>query len=132
MRVIKAVAVLSFGLALSACGKDMMTVNMAASAGGSQPGTATLTDDGMGKVTVQLNIASASDAALQQPAHIHTGTCAAPGDVYKPLTNVVAGKSTTQVTADFAEFKRNPGKYIINVHKSAAEANQYVSCGTIQ
>jgi hypothetical protein len=132
MRVIKAVAVLSFGLALSACGKDTLNVTMAAGAGGSQPGTATLTDDGMGKVTVTLNITAASDAALQQPAHIHTGTCATPGPVTHPLTSVVAGKSTTQITANFADFKRNAGTYIINVHKSAAEANQYVSCGTIQ
>jgi hypothetical protein len=132
MRIIKALAVLSVASALVGCGNEMMTANMAAENASNQSGTVTLTETAQGKTRVQINIASASDAALQQPAHIHTGTCEMPGPVSHPLTNVVAGKSTTDLNVDIDEFKKNPNKYIVNVHKSAAEASVYVSCTVLK
>jgi hypothetical protein len=96
--------------------------------GSGQNGTAELTDMGDGTTKVVLVISS--NTADPQPAHIHNGTCAAldPKPVY-PLTSVVNGKSETIVNASIAELLSKP--YAINVHKSAAEASVYVSCGSI-
>jgi len=46
-----------------------------------------------------------------------------------PLSPVVNGTSTTVITATLASLTAEP--LAINVHKSAAEASVYVSCGNI-
>jgi hypothetical protein len=96
--------------------------------GSGQNGTAELTD--MGNGTTKVVVVISSNTADPQPAHIHNGTCANldPKPEY-PLNSVVNGKSETIVNADVDELIAEP--YAINVHKSAAEASVYVSCGNI-
>lgn len=66
-----------------------------------------------------------------QPMHIHTGTCANLGGVYKPLANVVDGHSVTNVAGlSINDLMR--GTYAINAHKGPGPLiSTYVSCGDI-
>lgn len=97
--------------------------------GGEQTGTATLT--AMGSQTeVVLSIGSSPDGAtVEQPAHVHAGTCDNLGSVEYPLTNVVDGTSTTLIDASLESLQT--GDFSINVHKSGTELGAYVSCGDI-
>jgi len=106
-----------------------ITFNLAAQNNSGQSGTATLTDIGGGKTKVEVKIASGA-AGVAQPNHIHVGTCdnLTPAPLY-PLTNMVNGVSTTEVPATLDSLLAS--KFAINVHKSAAEAAVYVSCGNI-
>ena len=88
-------------------------------------GTATLTEKD-GNLEVTISVSGGTDTG-SEAAHIHEGTCATPGAVYKALTNVTSGASTTSLAGvKLADVK---GK-IINVHDSA-DITKYVSCGTI-
>jgi hypothetical protein len=83
--------------------------------------------DGTTKVTIDIS----GGSAVAQPAHIHAGHCGPtldPRPAY-PLTSVVNGKSETVVPVDTHDL--TGGTFAINVHKSAAEASIYVSCGNI-
>ncbi len=97
--------------------------------GSGEDGSAQLTDQGDGTTKVELLMLNAPEGAVQ-PAHIHEGSCATlnPAPAF-PLTNVVEGKSTTIVKASLADLTSK--KYAINVHKSAAEASVYISCGNL-
>ncbi|MFN8481663.1 MAG: CHRD domain-containing protein [Anaerolineae bacterium] len=104
-----------------------VTVPLAAENNSGQTGTATLT--AMGDQTQVVINVPAGPGGAPQPAHIHDGDCKTPGKVVWPLTNVVDGKSTTMVPAKLADVAT--GKYLINIHKSAAEISVYTSCGQI-
>ena len=109
--------------------KTALNINMGAQNGSGQDGTASVKDVA-GGVRVEIAIKGEPSGA-SQPAHIHKGTCAkldpAP---WKPLTNVVNGKSDTTVAGlTVADLKK--GQFAINVHKSAAEIKTYVSCGDL-
>ena len=93
-----------------------------------------------------------NDTTPNHPAHVHTGSCAALGDIAFPLTNVGAGTvadgtpvatsgaigaasavpvaiSSTTIDAGLAEL--TTGNYAINVHKSEENIDTYVACGDI-
>jgi hypothetical protein len=108
---------------------ESISVLMNAQNGSNQSGNATVTDLTNGMVNVVLDI-TGDGTTSPQPAHIHRGTCADldPSPAY-PLSNVVDGKSVTEVEVNFADLTSTP--YAINVHKSADEATVYVSCGDI-
>ncbi len=114
--------------------EDAVTVNVSpqsardgGAAGFNEAGTATLTPMG-DKTQVVLNLTGAP-AGTAQPAHIHVGQCPGVAAVKWPLTNVMDGKSTTMVDAKLSDI--TTGGYAINIHKSTAEAGQYVTCGNI-
>jgi hypothetical protein len=89
-----------------------------------QPGIVMLTDMGaQTKVAISMQ---SGGAGVQQPAHIHAGTCPGVGAVEFPLTNVVDGKSETTVNASMAQIMAR--QHAINVHKSTAEAGLYTAC----
>ncbi len=109
-----------------------ITVSMKAENGSKQDGTVTIVDEN-GKVKVIVKVASgAKDIA--QPAHIHTGSCPspspAPTGVAYALNNVVNGTSETTLTIGTKELLARLPLSIL-IHKSAAEAKTYVSCGDI-
>lgn len=82
-------------------------------------------------ITVDVSIVG-EPAGGNQPMHIHTGTCANLGGVYKPLANVVDGHSLTNVTGmSINDLLRGP--YAINVHRGPGPlaAAPYVSCSDI-
>ena len=105
--------------------QQSVTANLAPQNNSGQSGTAVLTPDGSGtKVVLTL-----SNAPGPHPAHIHSGSCPDVGAVVYPLTAVSDGKSETTVAASIADILKQP--MAINVHKSAAEASVYVSCGDL-
>jgi hypothetical protein len=84
------------------------------------------------------------------PAHIHSGTCDALGDVRFPLDDVTLAPAadmatppaqpammhademlTSVTTVDIALADLLSGEYAINVHESAANIQNYVACGEI-
>jgi hypothetical protein len=92
-----------------------------------QTGTITLTPVGE-KTRVVVNITGEPQGAIQ-PIHIHKGACGHPGAVVWPLTDLVAGHSTTLVDAPIA--KVNVVGDSVNTHRSAAQLNQILACGNI-
>jgi len=97
--------------------------------GSGEHGTATMLQ-GVNGVIVKLRLAGYTDG-VDQPAHIHKGTCAKldPKPTYG-LTMVKDGISQTTVpNTTVADLQK--GDYAINVHKSGKEAAIYVACGNI-
>jgi hypothetical protein len=114
---------------MMAAGPHQVTVALKALNGSGESGKAVLKDTAKG-VTVTLTLTGGA-AGVDQPAHIHKGTCAKldPKPEY-PLTNVVGGSSKTTVAGvTVAQLLASPNA--INVHKSATEIPTYVACGDI-
>lgn len=119
---------------LTGCGSDngggssSATIDLGEQNGSGESGTAMLTADG-GKTKVVISLDGAP-AGTPQPAHIHKGSCAKldPTPAYG-LTNVVDGKSTTEVDEPLDELEHED--YAINVHRSGTDLKTYVACGDI-
>ena len=113
----------------NAMSKTSLDINMGAQNNSKQDGTATLKAV-QGGVLVTISLKN-EPAGASQPAHIHQGTCAKLNPApWKPLSNVVGGKSVTTVKGvTIGDLKKS--SYAINVHKSAADLATYVSCGDI-
>ncbi len=104
-------------------------INVKPHSGQIQSGTAVLTAKGE-ETEVVLNLsAGPAGAGIEQPVHIHSGSCATLGGVVHPLTNLKGGKSTTTVKAKLDTI--TTGKFAINAHKSGQEASVYTACGDI-
>ena len=134
MKLVLATA--AFGVALivaataqSPAPRKMPTqVHLNAQNASGETGTATLYDGAKGLI-VKLRTAGGGD--LDQPAHIHKGTCEKldPKPAY-PLKSVHDGQSETTVEGvTIAQLQKAP--HAINVHKSAKEAAVYVSCANL-
>jgi hypothetical protein len=94
-----------------------------------EQGTATLLQ-GVNGIIVKLRLTGGAEG-VDQPAHIHKGTCAKldPKPAYG-LNLVRNGVSETTVSGvTLADLQK--GDYAINVHKSGKEIPVYVSCGNI-
>lgn len=106
-----------------------VTVTLASQNASGEKGTATLTPHA-DKTQVVIKLAGAP-SAVQQPAHIHDGSCATLDPKPRvPLQNVVGGTSTTTVDMKLADIMSKGGA--INVHKSAEEVKTYVACGDLK
>jgi len=107
---------------------DVMTVKLDAQNNSGQTGTATLTPEGdKTRVVIEL---SNEPKDVAQPAHIHLGSCDNLDKAPKwKLEAVKDGKSVTLVPASLDAILKD--RTAINIHKSAAEAQIYVSCGNI-
>jgi len=93
-----------------------------------QSGTAMIKEvEGKAEVVVTLN---GQPKDTEEPAHIHLGSCAKPGDVKFPLNPVKNGSSDTVLDVPMSEIMNNL-PLAINVHKSEKELNVYVACGDI-
>ena len=104
-----------------------LTIPLAAQPGGNQAGEALIfEEEGLSFVGVFVE---PGPEGVQQPAHFHTGTCAAPGPVVQPLANVLDGGSFTLLSVGNDELV--DAGLIINVHKSTVEPGIYVSCGEV-
>lgn len=105
-----------------------VTIDLDESMGSGQTGSAILTDAG-GQTFVSIEIVEpVSDS---QPAHIHEGTCEDlnPTPAFG-LENVTGGVSDS--TIDVGLETLTSGTYAINVHRSDADIESYVSCGDIE
>jgi N-acetylneuraminic acid mutarotase len=91
-------------------------------------GTARVIDKGSQTEVIITEVGEPSGAS--EPVHIHEGPCENlnPKPTF-PLHNVENGKSDTVVNAPFASIAS--GRYVINVHQSAANIGTYVACGAI-
>lgn len=106
-----------------------ITVPLSSQNNSGESGTATLTDVN-GKTNVVIAV-SGAPSGVTQPAHIHTGTCAAIGAVTYPLTFPVNGKSETTLNVSL-DTLLGQLPLAINIHKSVAESSVYVACGDIK
>ncbi len=106
-----------------------LNLNMGAQNGSKQDGMASVKDVS-GGVLVKIALKDTPKGS-SEPAHIHQGTCAKLNPApWKPLSNVVGGKSTTTLQGvTVAQLKK--AHYAINVHKSASDLKTYVSCGDL-
>lgn len=101
--------------------------HLVAQNGSGETGTATLYDGAKGLI-VKLRM---SGSEVDQPAHIHAGTCEKldPKPAY-PLKTVHDGVSESTIEGvTIAQLEKKP--YAINVHKSTKELPVYVSCGNL-
>lgn len=103
------------------------TVNLREQNKSGESGFAAVTEIG-NKIRVELNLTGAPSGA--EPAHVHVGSCPAPGAVKYPLANVVGGKSETTLDVPYDDFILGL-PLAINVHKSSSEANIYTACGDV-
>ena len=103
------------------------TIDMAAQSGSNQTGVAFVERDGVMAIAGVFITPGAE--GVTQPAHVHTGTCEAPGPIVQPLASVMNGSSSSFISV-FPATDPAQG-LIINVHKSEAEAGVYVSCGVL-
>ncbi len=107
---------------------DVVSVKLEAQSNSGQNGTATLMPEG-DTTRVVIEIPN-MPAGVAQPAHIHLGRCDKLDKAPKwRLENVVGGRSVTVVPVPLDVILKD--RTAINVHKSAAEAQIYVSCGNI-
>ena len=111
-------------------GAESMTVRIGAQNKSGESGTARLTAQGADKTRVEISLKGAPKG-VEQPAHIHEGSCAKLDPKPKHgLENVVDGKSSTVVPAGLADLRK--GNLAINVHKSKEDIKTYVACGDIK
>jgi len=109
--------------------KHEVSLSLSALNNSNQSGRATLTDVDGKKTKVVVEIGG-GPAGTTQPAHIHTGACPNPGAVIYPLKNVVNGRSESMLDVSLLTLKEKL-PLAVNVHKSAAEAKVYISCGDL-
>jgi hypothetical protein len=125
---IAAVVIAASAITASGAPPASETVPMHELNGSGQNGFATITDLG-GKVMVTVSLGG-EPASASEPSHVHFGRC--PHIKAIPALNVgpiLAGKGSSVVNLTWAEI--NSGKYVINVHKSADDMGNYVSCANI-
>ncbi len=120
-------ALLSAAL-LVGCGPETLTLNMSELNNSGESGRAVITDDGK-VLKVVITLSKGSDTG-EQPVHIHEGDCPGLGAIYKPLTSLKDGTSTTEF-ADLRLSALKAGTYAINAHNSV-NSTTYVSCGVIK
>jgi hypothetical protein len=126
MMLIPLAAVLSAAPALAL--DDAVSVRLEAQNNSGQTGSATLIPEG-DKTRVVIEILNAP-MDVAQPAHIHLGRCDKLDKAPKwPLQAVKNGRSVSLVPASIDTILAD--RTAINVHKSAAEVQIYVSCGNI-
>lgn len=142
MRLVLSTAALGAALVLAASAQTPAPMN-AAPAGPKRPvqfrllaqnnsgekGTATLYDGAKGLI-VKVRMDGGAES-VDQPAHIHKGTCDKldPKPTY-PLKIVHDGESETTIPdVTIAQLEKAP--FAINVHKSTKEIPVYVSCGNL-
>ncbi|MBI4090688.1 MAG: cupredoxin domain-containing protein [Candidatus Komeilibacteria bacterium] len=90
-----------------------------------ETGTAKIFEvEGKAEVTLAVN---GAPAGVEQPAHIHEGTCEKLGPVVFGLANVVNGESMTYLNVPLASIFNGSAR-ALNVHKSQAEIGTYVAC----
>lgn len=111
-------------------GKEVV-FNMMEENNSGESGTVTMTE-GTDGTTVVVDLKNGT--STPQPAHFHAGSCADLDPTpLAPLADVVNGKSENLISATIDQVFQisDQAGLAINVHKSKAEADVYVSCGDI-
>jgi hypothetical protein len=94
-------------------------------------GNAVLTDLGGGKtrVALTLNAPANTDKEADHDAHIHTGTCAAPGPVTHPLTDARGNGEASDSEVDLSITALQDGNHIIQAHED--NGDRAIACAAI-
>lgn len=92
-----------------------------------QQGWAELRDTPAG-LSVEVDVKPAE--AVAQPAHIHLGSCQQLGDIFRYLTNIVGGRSST-IVPDVTVADVATGGMSINLHKAFSDFDTFTACGEI-
>jgi hypothetical protein len=108
------------------------TIPLQAIGGAPVSGTVAVSEAG-GATQVMLAVMG-TGAAGTHAAHVHTGTCDAPGDVVAPLESVTAdasgaGSSTTTLQLPAATVMN--GQHIVAVHEAGGSPGAPVACAAI-
>lgn len=82
-----------------------------------------------GKVMVIIDLTGTLKGVVQ-PAHIHEGLCPGIDATKYSLTSLIGGKSETTLNVSLEKFLSQL-PLAVNIHKSVAEAGEYVSCGNL-
>lgn len=107
---------------------DALTVKLEAQNNSGQSGSATLFPEG-GNTRVVIELLN-TPPGVAQPAHIHAGRCDKLDKAPKwQLEAVKDGRSLTVIPVPLDAILQE--KTAVNIHKSAAEPQIYVSCGNI-
>ncbi len=114
-----------------------LSVELGAQNESGQSGTATFLEvmneeTGAYELQVTLELTGGPEA-VEQPAHVHVGTCAEIGEVKWALSSVVDGMSTTTLEMSMQDLllELAAGTLAVNVHKSADESDVYYACGDV-
>jgi hypothetical protein len=131
-----AVLALLVAMALAGCGgddeeatgsADGLTLTLGEQASSGQSGTATLTADGDARTRVVVELSN--PPSVEQPSHVHSGTCDDIGAVVAPLESINDGRAESVVQMSLKELQR--GDLIVHAHKSEAESKVSVACSEI-
>jgi hypothetical protein len=116
------------GTSAAAGPKRPVQIRLAAQNSSGETGTATLYDGAKGLI---VKVRTSGDVDVDQPAHIHKGTCDKldPKPTY-PLKTLHEGQSETTIP-DVTIAMLQKSAYAINIHKSTKEIPVYVSCGNL-
>jgi plastocyanin len=108
-------------------GADSGTFTLEAIDASGQHGSVSFIDWG-DQTAVVISVGTGA-AGIEQPVHIHAGTCDALGDVEHALTNVVDGRSMTVIDDSISNVMRDG--FAVNLHRSGEEIAVYTACGAI-
>jgi len=106
--------------------QQTVTLNMQNDSG--QNGVAELREED-GKVIVEIAVAPGVEG-VEQPTHIHSGSCDDLGGIEYPLTILTNGVSTTTLDVNMTDLLSQL-PLAINGHKSAEEIGTYITCGEL-
>lgn len=109
--------------------QEAVTVNLLEQNNSGETGTATLTANG-DQTVVDVSIAGAP-SDIDQPIHIHAGSCENLGGVEYPLASVTGGQSNTVLDVSLDDLMEQL-LLAINVHQSPSEISTFVACGNIE
>ncbi len=108
---------------------EPIVVKLAALKDSGESGTATIFEEN-GKTKVLLSIVGAPKNT-PQPAHIHAGSCTAPGSIIYTLASVANGGSDTMLEMPLKNIMDKLPLALV-VHKSETAMGTYVSCGDVR
>jgi hypothetical protein len=110
-----------------------LTMGPNGAAGDNVHGTATLSRDPSGVLTVKLAV-DGLEPGSSHPAHIHVGSCEAQGPVAVPLTSLQADASGHAESTTAASNAPSIGSWYVNVHRGPGlTGNEFtpISCGNV-
>jgi hypothetical protein len=112
---------------------DTMTVALAAVNNSGITGDAVVSGSGSGAQVV-LTLRGAKAAGTHQ-AHVHSGTCAAPGPPVAPLQPVTvdaSGTGSSTSTIDVGMAALMDGNHIVSAHEAGGSPGAMIACGQIE
>lgn len=87
-----------------------------------------------GRLVAVLSVAGGTEGGVHQ-AHVHTGTCDAPGDVVlalSPVTIVAGGGGQSEAPVDVPTATLANGQHIVAVHEANGNPGAPIACGPIE